>query len=440
MGPEYFGRCCVSSILLNKTSNLPDSEDLLNLARLLITGRMVQAIITPHGFDSVDNMEIDEEDEEGRWEPGEIEREGKALSKLVSHCRSRLQSKSLNTDTRWIEGKEVSSPANLFGSVGRAILPFARSTILMMRACSCAIKNRQRRNRNMSEDASVEDKVLDSILDGSETLTTNDGMFILKEMKGPLPSTLIDESSSWWPLLDRWVTSAMELELHHGSRGQSILGGNSSTAAGKASNDDDKMTPVDEQASDAGKAHGLSAGQKAQPLPSEQSSDSDGSNENNMDHDGPARNDRAGTIRFLVGNHAGAGHLNDSDEDLIEDMEMDEAEEMVDFADQVLGNPGFSGGAHASGGNDGDDSADEPSSSGSDEGEGNDSSYVFAGVGQSPIVSYQPSLLATQSIGPGRLGSLFEAGAASAVMADLSHLGLIHRKGKNSAMVAVQVL
>ena len=48
----------------------------------------------------------------------------------------------------------------------------------------------------------------------------------------------------------------------------------------------------------------------------------------------------------------------------------------------------------------------------------------------SPIVSYQPSLLATQKIGPGRQGSMFEAGAASAVMADLSHLGLIHKKGK----------
>jgi hypothetical protein len=40
---------------------------------------------------------------------------------------------------------------------------------------------------------------------------------------------------------------------------------------------------------------------------------------------------------------------------------MDGVEEMVDFADQALGNPGFSAGAHASGSSDGDDSADEPS-------------------------------------------------------------------------------
>jgi hypothetical protein len=153
-----------------------------------------------------------------------------------------------------------------------------------------------------------------------------------------------------------------------------------------------------------------------------------------MDHDGPVRNDLAGIIRFFGDNHGGDEHGEDSDEDLIEEMEMDEAEEMVDFADQVLGNAGFAGGTHPAGSNDGEDSADEPSSSGSDEGDGNDSNYVFAGVSQSPIVSYQPSLLATQSIGPGRHGSMFEAASASIVMADLSHLGLTHRKGKNSRL------
>lgn len=416
-----------SSILLNKTADLPDSADLLTLARLLITGRMVQTIITPHGFDSVDNMEIDEEDEEGRWQPGEIEKEGKALSKLVSHCTTRIQSKCPNTGTGLIEGKGVSSPSNLFGSVGRAVLPFARSVILMMRACSFAIKTRQRRNGNTSEDASTEDKILESILDGAETLTTNDGMFIIKEMQGPLPSNLIDESSPWWPLLERWVTSVIALEMHHGSRGQSLAGGNYPAAA-SASNDN-KMASVDEQSSSAAKTNGLSAVQKVQPHPADQSSDSD--DNEHMDHDGPARNNR----RFIADRHAVAEDSNDSDEDLIETMEMDEAEEMVDFADQVLGNAGFSAGAHGSGSNDGDDSADEPSSSGSEEGDGNDVAYVFAGVGQSPIISHQPSLLATQSIGPGRQGSLFEVGAASAVMADLSHLGLIHRKGKPFGMV-----
>ena len=114
----------------------------------------------------------------------------------------------------------------------------------------------------------------------------------------------------------------------------------------------------------------------------------------------------------------------ESDEELVEDMEMDE--EMVDFADQVAG---IAEVASASASHDGEESADEPSSSGSDDGESsNDSSQLFAGVGQSPIISYQPSLLAQQSIGPGKHGSMFEAIAASAVMADLSHLGLVHRK------------
>jgi hypothetical protein len=429
-----------SSVLLNKTADLPDSEDLLNLARLLIAGRMVQALVTPHGFDSLDNMEIDEEDEEGRWNPGEIEKEGEALAKLLSHCRARIDSKSLDTDTALASGNHTSSTTLLFGNVGRAILPFARSVILMSRACLCAIKTRQRKDVATSENSS--DKILESVLDGSETLTTNDGFFILKEMKGPLPSLLIEESGSWFPLINRWLTAVIGLEKHHGSRGQSVIPELTRTTANQASKDDDKMTPVEADAAQAAAgepSHGSSVEQKDQPQHAEtphrpmvaqqlMSSDTDSNDENQMDHDSPAGN--AGVIRFFGDSHAVDEHL-DSDEDLIEEMEMDEAEEMVGFADQVPGNAAFAGGAHGAGGNEADDSADEPSSSGSDEGDGDDSSYVFAGVSQSPIVSYQPSLLATQSIGPGRQGSMFESTAASAVMADLSHLGLTHRKGKS---------
>ena len=140
----------------------------------------------------------------------------------------------------------------------------------------------------------------------------------------------------------------------------------------------------------------------------------------------PMGNVGAEADRFYGEDHAVDEHL-DSDEDLIEEMEIDEAEEMVGFADQVLG-VSLRGATNASSGNDAEDSTDEPSTSGSEDGDGQDSSYVFAGVSQSPIVSYQPSILATQPIGPGRQGSMFESVAASAVMADLSHLGLTHRK------------
>jgi len=110
-----------SSILLNRNDDLPDSKDILNCARILITGRMIQTLITPHGFDSIDGMEIDEEDEEGRWDPKEMQKESEALAKLYSHCRARVLTGSLDGDAGLIEGRSgVESPSNLFGNVGRS--------------------------------------------------------------------------------------------------------------------------------------------------------------------------------------------------------------------------------------------------------------------------------------------------------------------------------
>jgi len=409
-----FAGATFSSILLNKTADLPDSEDLLNAARLLIVGRMVQALVTPHGFDSPNSMEIDEEDEEGRWPPGEMEKEGEALAKLLHHCKARIESCSLDDNCGLMKGKEseIGSPVNLFGSLSRAVLPFARSVILMMRACSNAIKNRQRRRGNVQEESSTQDKILESILDGSETLSTNDGIFILKEMQGPMPSLLIDGSSSWWALINRWLSAVIVHENHHGSRGKSVLSKLTLPESDDKTNSQESMEKSNAAGDD-------SQSPQVAARPRFDSSD----DEDIMDNDVPMRNNGPGGFGFV------GQQLDESDEELIEDMDMDDAEEMVDFANPVIVNPtGFAPAARASASNDAEDSADEPSSSGSEDGDGNDSAYVFAGVAQSPIISHQPTLLALQPIGPGRQGSMFEATAASAVMADLSHLGLIHRK------------
>ena len=152
------------------------------------------------------------------------------------------------------------------------------------------------------------------------------------------------------------------------------------------------------------------------------SSGTDTTDENQMDQE-LAVNEAAPIRRF-------GDEILDESDDALEEMEMDEAEEMVDFADQVqdLGVNGFHGRGHVASIPNADVSGDEPSSSGSDDDDGNETAYVFAGVSQAPIISYQPSVLGTRPIGPGRQGSL-EAGQASAVMSDLSHLGMIHVKG-----------
>lgn len=413
-----------SSALVCSPADLPNSEDLLRLGSTLLTGRIIQVLITPHGFDSLEKMEMDEEDEEGRWAPGEIEKEGQALAKMFGHCRARIDSDSMNSDCNLLSGSTVSSPFNLFCSVGRGILPFARSLILLMRACHSAIKSRRKKlGEQERKDA---DGVLEELLDGSETLTTGDGFFIAKQMHGSLPTGLIDPNEPWFQLINRWLTAVIALEKHHGSVGDSVIPEVTQTEAQqrKSSNkvSDNSAKPADD----------TTAQKMRKSIEDEHQSGEEDTSDMQMeqgpeDQEDDAHNAEAGEGNGLYAAAIVEEHF-ESDEDLIEDMEMDEAEEMVDFADQILGTAGFTGVSNSAPSHEPEDSADEPSSSGSEDGDVQNSSHVFAGLAESPIVSYQPSVLATRSIGPGRQGSLFESRPASDVMADLSHLGLTHRK------------
>jgi hypothetical protein len=411
-----------SSILVND-SDPPSSEDILNCARLLVAGRMIQALITPNGFDSVDDMDIDEDDDEGRWSPSEVQAEGDSLAKLYSHCKARVETESFGQAFGVKQTSMLGSTANLFASVSRAILPFSRSVILMMRACNSAVKERDRLKGSESEGSDDDSsKVLESVMGGPEIMTSSDGLFILKEMKGPMPSAIMDESGMWWNLVNRWLTAVIGLERHHGSRGNAVLSDLIPPAASILNADvDRKMTNADSHSGvlkndateertkqDSSQGNSVASISKDEGHPSSEAENADFGGDHSDDLN-PVRG-----RRFFNENLG-----EESDEELIEDMETDEAD---DFADADVGVPG------AAGANDGDESGDEVSSSGSDEGDFNYADELFAGLARSPIISYQPSLLAQQRIGPGKVGSIIEAAAASAVMADLSHLGLIHRK------------
>jgi Proteolysis_6 C-terminal/Putative zinc finger in N-recognin (UBR box) len=413
-----------SSMLLNTSDVLPNSEDILNCARLLIAGRLIQVLVSPHGFDLGDDMEVDEEDEEGRWSPQEIESEGEALSKLYLHCKVRVERGSLDTDSPLLTGRTIVSPTNLFGAVGRAVLPFARAVILMMRACDAAVKSRTKaRNKEEGDTPGANDgpsddsqKILESVLEGTETLTTNDGLFILKEMKGPMPSTMLSVSGDWWALINRWITAVIGLEKHHGSRGKSLI---PSITASNQTSDDEKMPASGSfLPTKTGAPHKTGQEGVVDNNGKDQIHDTNVAPDNVFNDDFGSAAQQA-VHRSLFNDSVG----DESDEELVEDMEMEGAEDMVDFADQVVVMAGGDIESH-------EESADDPSSSGSEAGDIKqplDASFVFAGVSKSPIINYQPSILAQQSIGPGKDGSVFEADIASSVMADLSHLGLVHR-------------
>jgi hypothetical protein len=412
-----------SSLLANENAQLPDCDDILNCARILVTGRMIQALVTPHGFDSIDGMEIDEEDEEGRWDPSQMEKESDALSKLYSHCNARIQVGSMDSECAMKFGSiKVPSPTNLFGNVGRSVLPFARSIILMMRACFLAVKSRYRKKTGSTDatdnplDNSPSLKILESVLNGTETMTTNDGMFVLKEMQAPMPSAIIDQTGEWWSLVNRWLTAIICLEKHHGSRGKSVLPELYSPPAAKGI--DQKMDFTDGHSKDPAVGSGGASGGASNQYSSLKAAKAASQSTRNE-----TRGRETGSNGMLMPRRFFNDNIgDDSDEELVEDMELDDAEEMVDFAEQIADGTGA-----ANGSNETEESVDEPSTSGSETGE-NDTSHLFAGVGESPIISYQPSLLAQSSIGPGKQGSMFESIAASSVMADFSHLGLSHRK------------
>jgi hypothetical protein len=250
----------------------------------------------------------------------------------------------------------------------------------------------------------------------------------MKEMGASMPSALIDESNSCWKMINRWLTGVIGFEKHHGSSGKSLLPALYSQAGSSQDDEVDRMIVDYHEENVTNESGDKVTIQETPVIESVKDPDSsttvDGSNSALSSSD-LARNNAPIDHGTQNGTPA-VGHFyneslgEDSDEELIEEMDMDD-EEMIDFVDH-------NGVAVSTGGISGEDSGDEPSSSGSDEGENQNTSHLFAGLGDSPIISYQPSFLAQAPIGPGKQGSMLEAVAASTVMSDLSHLGQVHCK------------
>jgi hypothetical protein len=393
---------------------------------MLLIGRIIQAIVTPRGVLIPDEMELDDED---CWNDQEIQTEGTALAKLVAHCRTVVATKSLKVATGLVGETDDILGSTLLAGVGRAVIPFSRALSLMLRACSAAIRERQQKSGVEASEPTAAEKVLESVLSGPDTMGYEDGFQILKALQGPNPSALIDVSGEWWFLINRWLVSAIGLEVHHGSTGRSIIPDimpffpdqkESSRTSGVSST----MAQSSAMHAETEETHGEAA---TSPV-----SIGDQSNDTGMEVDAPAAESRNHSLGE-TGNSLFDQDLYDDDEELVDEMEVDdmevdvddeeEAEEMIGFAEQILG-VGINFIANQEGNDDPGESSEESYSDGDDR----ESDREFAHVSQCPIIPFQPSLFAVEGIGPGRKGSMFEFSTASAVMADMSHLGLIHRK------------
>jgi hypothetical protein len=415
----------LSTTLLNESNDLPTNDELMRIAQVLLVGRLIQALITPNGIELPDEMELDEED---AWSAKEAECEGLALARLVAHCQTLVTTKYLDGGASLVGSTEDLSSRAVLAGVGRAILPFSRTLVLLLRACHSAIRERQRKTTGHELRSDLPPDALDKLLCNADLMTAEDGFHIFKALQCPLPSALIASNSEWFSLINRWLVAVVGLELHHGSMGRHIVptvvspgstGGTFTLA--------DELPPRTDSL----------AGTTLQAHRSEDTSPDvrmgENTQESNLPWNQVANQARLEELDRAIRNGGGATHRNlgggvmmeeDSNEEIVDEFELDGPRDMIAIAEQLLG---VTGQANAESNDEIGESSEDNSDSGS-EGEKRDADREFAHVSRSPILSYQPSLLAVEEIGPGRHATLFEFSTASAVMSDLSHFGLKHRR------------
>jgi hypothetical protein len=405
-----------ATMLGNGFESLPTSSDLLFAARTLLVGRMVQAMITPLGFE----LGPDDEDEDyllDFWLEPEIESEGRALADLSDSFNGFIKAESLQDIGPVGTRVNSSAPSKFHGGIGRAILPLARSLVLLLRTCSSA--TRQRRKKGSEEAETDDDKKLNQLLLNDELMTYEDGFLILRALGGPLPSTIMGQPSdsafvtdmSWRSLIQRWLVAVKCFELHHGSRGNSLI-----------SSIDPSITFRDVAIGNLLKGNETDPSETTITVSGNSFPVDDGGSEDQI-----MREADVDHVEELA-----AAEEIDGPADMIGDMDMENSEEeMMGFAEQALGET-VSGIARNSAGADIYDDSSEDGSFDGGSAAGirlRDSEKEFAFVSRSPIIPHQPSLLGTQTIGPGTRGAPFEVEAATLITRDLSHLGMIHRKG-----------
>ena len=436
------GGAVFSALLATDADQFPTATEFIKAARVLLFGRLVQAVVMPGGFNSSTDVDYDELLD--FWSEEELKKQKDSLVKIVVHCRKVLKSRSLDVGAAINVKVEDSEAEVLFGAVGNAILPFARSLVLLLRAATSVVRLRERKSgKETGEDnESQDDELLNSLLGNPEIMCSEDGFIFLKEMGGPLPADVADEpetsldSDSWWSLMNRWLLSAVGLEVHHSAHGIAKVSISSPEKAANNGTADAAMGYATPETStedfQSGMGHGHATAMQAED--DEADVGDEGENEDMEDEemdelDVQERNE----IRMIFNqNILMDDELADSED--ADMMDIDDADEqMVAFTEQALGvsrappqqpldflTSDFL-----------DDTSDDNSNGNSSgiSGKERDAERRYAGVGQAPILPYQPSLLGLVKIGPGKQGAPFEYDAASAVMHDLSHLGMIHRRG-----------
>jgi hypothetical protein len=429
-----FAGAVFSSLLSNGKSNPCVSHfELVQAARVLLVGRLIQVLSTPGGFLTCTHVLDEYDDEENVWDDNKKRKESAALKELLVFCRKFLPNA--------IEpGMHVLDESSLLQNVSSAILPFGRTLILLLRASSSALSQRNRRNIKMgSADGLQADKVVGQICEDPAVMTTEDGFRLLEVIGAPLPSSIVnlDESySSWSSLVTRWLTAVVNFDSYHGTRGNGLVnegGAWASVVHGNGSLDDTKVpcAPPFEPFDNVHVETSAAAVEVAQLPPQRENSNSDGEdsdvNFEEESEDISASLSNEDEVMEIV-DEALAADSDDEQDDALADFEIDMDIDFDDFE-----NPGSNdfGDLYI----DVDDESDVNAALQEPDGSKipGPIDHMFACVSRSAIIPYQPSIFGINQLGPGPRGAqgeLFEYNVANSVMRDLSHLGAIHIPGK----------
>lgn len=408
----------VFSSLLSNSNSSPCVSccELLQSARVLLMGRLIQVLSTPDGFLTSNNTrdDCDDSDDDQYWDDAKKRKEASAIKDLLLFCRGNLPGA--------IEpGVQILDEPSLLQNVGNAILPFGRTLILLLRASSSAIRQRQRRNANagIAEETQV-DKTVAKIGEDPNTMTTEDGFWLLDIIGAPLPSSILH--SSWNSLVKRWLTSLKGFEAYHGTRGNGLIfDENTKTWTSVANKINLRCTPQLQNL----RVETTAAAVEVAQLPRQESDsidyDVDFEEESEDSSSSVSIDDE---VMEFADDEALAANSDEEDDEALADSDGDMDVEFDDFDD-----PGHDF-------LDVDDVSDVDATL--SEADGSKIlgliDHVFAYVSQSAIIPYQSSILGISQVGPGPRGArgeLFEYNVAISVMRDMSHLGSVHLPGMN---------
>jgi hypothetical protein len=390
---------------------------------VLLIGRLIQVLSTPNGFlTRTYDIDNDDYDNEPHWDEKKKRGEADAIKELLMFCRGTLPG-TIEPDVQDVDDE------SLLQNIGNAILPFGRTLILLLRSSSSAIRQRNRRNikGDIAEETQM-DKFVAQICENPNTMTTEDGFWLLDIIGAPMPSSVL--TSSWSSLVKRWLTCLTGFDTYHGTRGNGLTFNEKTSSWIPIKNESSlryspplKNLHVETSAAAVEVAQLPPQGNDSINDEIDSDEDFDGEEEEESDEISFDESVEDEVMEFVDGGLV-ADSDDEHDEALVEsDVDMD-----VDVDDDFY-DSGFYDYFDIDDASDANAALSEPDGSKIS----GPMDHMFAFVSRSAIVPYQPSVLGISQIGPGPRGSrgeLFEYNVANSIMRDMSHLGSIHFPGQ----------